>query len=158
MKLWARVAMAVLLVTVLFGSTVHYDMAEDDHDPYPQNEDLATDYDAHVGEQTLLFGTVQSVENDQVVIQVESDAAPFEMTVPNATAEVQPGGVVQVYGTLGPERVIQPERTEVVNVSGGSNTYKYGVSAVGALLVVILVFRYWTIDTEEWAIEVRADG
>ncbi|MEF8883259.1 MAG: hypothetical protein V5A34_12135, partial [Halapricum sp.] len=78
--------------------------------------------------------------------------------VPNATAGVQPGGVVQVYGILWPERVIQPERTEVVNASGGSSTYKYGVSAVGALLVVILFFRYWTIDTDEWAIEVRADG
>lgn len=158
MKLWARVAVAVLLVAVLFGSAVHYEVTEPDHDPYPQEEDLATDYDAHVGEQTLLFGTVQSVEDDRLVIRAESDAGPFEMTVPNATARVQPGGVVQVYGTLGPERVIQSERTEVINVSGGSNTYKYGVSAVGALLVVILFFRYWTIDTDEWAIEVRADG
>lgn len=158
MKLWVRVAMAVLLVAVLFGTSVHYKVAEPDHDPYPQEEKLATDYDAHIGEQALLFGTVQSVEDDRLLVQVESDAGPFEMTVSNATARVQPGGVVQVYGTLGPEQVIQPERTEVVNASSGSDTYKYGVSAAGALLVAILFVRYWTIDTDEWAFEVRADG
>lgn len=158
MKLWVRVAVAVLLVAVLFGASVHYEVAEPDHNPYPQEENLATDYDAHVGEQVLLFGTVKSVEDDRLLVRVESDAGPFEMTVSNTTTGVQPGGVVQVYGILEAEHTIRPERTEVVNASSGSDTYKYGVSAAGALLVAALFVRYWTIDTDEWAFEVRADG
>jgi hypothetical protein len=158
MEPWARVGLVVLLVVVLFGTFVHYDAAEDEHDPYPAEEQLAQEYDTHVGERALLFGTVQSVADKRLVIRVESDVRPFEMTVPDGSVDVEPGGVVQVYGTLEPERTIRPTQIAVVNRTGGSNLYKYGVSAVGALLVAVLFFRYWTIDTDEWTFEVRTDG
>lgn len=158
MKPWARAGLAVLLVVVLFGTFVHYDAVEDEHHPYPAEERLAQEYDAHIGERALLFGTVQAVDGTELVLRVESDAGPFEMTVPSGSADVEPGGVVQVYGTLGPDHTIDPARIEVVNRAGGSALYKYGVSALGALLVAVSFFRYWRLDTEEWALEVRSDG
>jgi len=158
MKLWARAGVAMLLCVVLFGTFVHYDATEDDHKPYPPNENLIEGYDDHVGERTLLFGTVQSVTDEQLVIDVESDAGTFKMVVTEPEVDIEKGGIVQVYGTLGPARTIEPERVEVVNRTGGSGLYKYGVSAVGALLVAGLFFRFWRIDTDEWAFEVRSDG
>lgn len=158
MELRVRVGVALLLVVVLFGTFVHYDAVEDEHDPYPTEEALAEQYNAHGGERTLLFGTVQSIGNDQFVIEIESDVGPFEITVRDGSVPVEPGGVVQVYGTLGPERTIDPSRVEVVNRSGGSALYKYGVSALGALLVAVLFGRFWRVDTDSWALEVREDG
>lgn len=158
MRLWVRLALAAALVALLCGSFVHYDIAEDRTDPYPETERLVTDYDAHVGERTLLFGTVQSVTDGTLVIDVDSDAGTVTMTVPDADADVRPGGVVQVYGTLEPDRTIRPERTVVVNGDGGAELYKYAVSAVGALAVVGLFGRHWRLDTEAWALEVREDG
>lgn len=155
MQLWARAAIASLLLVVLCGTLVHFDVTEDTHDPYVDNERLVTDYDAHVGERTLLFGTVQSVAADRLRIEVQSDEGAFEMAVPEPGVSVQRGGVVQVYGTLEDGNVIEPRRVVVVNSDGGSDLYKYAVSAVGALLVAGLFARYWTIDTDQWALEER---
>lgn len=158
MDLWVRVSVAVLLFALLFGSFVHYEAAEDEHDPYPSTEEIATAYDAHIGDRALLFGTVKSTEPGRLTVNVESDEGDFEMTVHRAGVAVEPGGVVQVYGTLEPGYIIDPVTVEVVNTSGNSAGYKYGVSAVGALLVAGLFFRYWRLDTDEWAFEVRSDG
>jgi len=51
--------------------------------------------------------------------------------------------------------VVDAETVRVVNPAGASETYKYAVSAVGALLVVALFFRYWRVDIETLTFEVR---
>jgi hypothetical protein len=158
MNVWVRAGVAVLLLVVLFGTFVHYDVAQSDHAPYPAGVTLVEEYDDHIGEKTLLFGTVQSVTDDRLVIEVSSSAGTYEMTVFSGGIDVEPGGFVQVYGTLGPEYTIEPSRIEVVNRTGSSALYKYGVSAAGALLVVVLFFRYWALDTDEWVLEARFDG
>jgi preprotein translocase subunit SecF len=68
---------------------------------------------------------------------------------------VQPGGAVQVYGTVEPDRHLAADRVVVVNPAGSSMLFKYGVSLVGALLVVVLFFRHWRFDTDGVGFEVR---
>ncbi|QLH81513.1 hypothetical protein [Halosimplex pelagicum] len=154
-----RLVGVVALLGVLGGLCVHYDATAPTHSPYPETEALATDYGSHVGEDTLLFGTVRRVDAaaDRATIRVDSDEGTFEMTVHGFTERVRPGGVVQVYGTLGEGRIVDASTVAVVNPAGGSKGYKYAASAVGALLVVGLFLRRWRVDWRSLTFEVRAD-
>ena len=136
---------------------VHYDAAYDDHWPYPTEDNLAESYDTHVGEQTLLFGTVETLDEgaDTVHVRVEHSGGSFTMTVENMDADVSEGGVVQVLATLRPGQELQADAVAVVNPAGSSNLYKYAVSLLGALLVLVLFFRHWRINIERLSIEAR---
>lgn len=153
----ARVAVAGVLVAGVLLAGVYYDAAEDRHDPYPEEERLATDYLSHVGQQALLFGTVERVDADRetATITVESDEGPFRLTVRAFDARVEPGGTVQVYGELRPDRTVAAERVVVVNPTGGSAAVKYAVSAVGAALVVAVFLRHWRVDLRTLTVEAR---
>lgn len=155
-----RLVGVLALLGVLGGLCVHYDRAAPTHTPYPETAALATDYGAHVGEDTLLFGTVQRVDAaaDRAAIRVDSDEGAFEMAVNGFAERVEPGGVVQVYGSLRAGRTIDASTVEVVNPAGASKGYKYAVSAVGALLALASFFRRWRVDRESLSFEVRADG
>ena len=152
-----RIAVAVVCLGLLLGTFVHYGATEDEHGPYPQEEALVSDYGEFVGERSLLFGTVQSADGERVVIEVDTDIGPLTMTVGGVDPEtdLQPGGVVQVYGTLDAGRTITSTRTVVVSESGGAEYYKYAVSAVGAALVLAAAFRRWRIDTDAWELVPR---
>ncbi|WP_135364621.1 hypothetical protein [Halosimplex halophilum] len=154
-----RLAGVVALLGVLGGLCVHYDAVAPSQSPYPEPEELVTDYDAHVGERTLLFGTVRRVDAgaDRATVRVDSAAGRFEMTVTGFAERVRPGGVVQVYGTLRADRTIDASAVAVVNPAGGSKGYKYAVSAVGALFAVALFLRRWRVDRGSLAFEARAD-
>lgn len=166
MRPLVRAVAIVLLVGVVFGLGVHYEATDDDRLPYPESEALATDYGAHVGETTLVFGTVRTFDNatGTVPIDVESDEGSFTLAVHGFDSalgsgeSVQPGGTVQVYGQLGSNRTIDASEVAVVNRSGSSTTYKYAVSAVGAVLVLALFFSRWRVDRDALALEVREDG
>ncbi|WP_436926785.1 hypothetical protein [Halosimplex amylolyticum] len=156
-----RVVGAVALLGAVVGLGVHYDATEGEHDPYPESETLATDYGAHVGEEAFVSGTVERVDAgaDRATISVDSDEGDVRMTVEGFTERVQPGGVVQVHGTLEADRTIDAANVAVVNPAGGSKRYKYAVSAVGAVLVLVVFFGEWRVDTETLAFETRAkDG
>ena len=56
------------------------------------------------------------------------------------------------------ERTVDAERIVVVNHSRSAMWYKYGVSVIGAGLVLIAFFKYWQIDTDTWCFEVRRNG
>lgn len=154
-----RVLVAVLLLVVVAGAGVHYDVAEPTHWPYPTNDDLADAYGPAVGEQALLFGEVQSVDatDNTATITVEHDAGEFDLRVTSLDATVAPGGTIQVYGTLQPEYTIAAQSTVVVNPDGSSTTYKYAVSVVGALLILAYFFRQWRVDTDALGFVPRGD-
>lgn len=158
MSLRGRVAIVAVLAVLLVGSFVHYPVGADARQPYPGPNDLAADYGAHVGERTLLFGSVLETGDDTYHIEVSSDRGPIEFRATGVEADVDPGGIVQVYGTLGANHTIAAENVVVVNPDGGGNLYKYGVSAVAAVLILAFFFRYWTVDTDARAFEVRDDG
>jgi hypothetical protein len=155
-----RGALIVLLIGAVGGLCVHYEMTEDQREPYPTAGDIDADYDRHVGEMTLLFGAVESADYDNgtAVIRVEHDDGEFTLTLHRFFVRVDPGGTVQAYGTLEPDRTMDVSKSVVVNESGGSTLYKYGVSVVGAAVVLFIFFRYWRIDRETLSFEVRDDG
>jgi hypothetical protein len=152
-----RVLVAVLLLGAVAGMAVHYDAAYDDRWPYPTSDGLAESYDAHVGERALLFGTVESLDEgaETARVRVEHSGGSFTMTVQNMDADVGEGGVVQVLGTLRPGQELQADAVAVVNAAGSSNLYKYAVSLLGALLVLVLFFRYWRINFQRLTVEAR---
>ncbi|WEL16694.1 Membrane associated OB-fold protein [Halorhabdus sp. SVX81] len=160
MKQWQRGLLVLGLVGLLVGMGVHYGAAEDDHWPYPDEDDLAGQPAEHVGDEVFLFGTVTTVDADAgtATIRVEADAGSFSLTVHSFDRTVQPGGVVQVLGELTTERTVDAERVVVVNATGGAEWYKYGVSVIGAIVVLIAFFRYWRVDTDTWTFEVGHDG
>lgn len=136
---------------------VHYDSIEDRHWPYPDSDALATDYDRHIGEKTVLFGSVQAVDrsSNTARMSVEHDEGRVQMTVRDFDVAVRTGGVVQVLGTLEQDQTIRADRVAVVNPSGLSELYKYAVSLVGAALVLVVFFRHWRVNTAEYSFEAR---
>ena len=158
MKTRTRALLVALAVVLVLGAGVHYDSQYGSQWPYPDHDALATEYDQHVGSDALVFGTVQSADDGTARIEVYHTGGSFEMTVEKFDATVQPGGVVQVYGTLERDRTITASNVVVVNPAGSSTLFKYGVSLVGAALVTVLFFREWRVDVTELAFEVRDDG
>ena len=157
MRLWHRAAVVGLVVVCVAGMGVHYDTRYADQWPYPTGDELATDYDAHVGQETFLFGTVVSVDDDTARVRVDADAGAYTLRVRSFDAAVEPGGVVQLLGTVRPNGVLVADRIAVVNPSSGAQLYKYGVSVVGAALVLVAFFRHWRVDTDRLTLVAR-DG
>jgi preprotein translocase subunit SecF len=159
-KTRTRALLVGLALLLVLGMGVHHASQYSSQWPYPDHDALASEYDQHVGSETLVFGTVQSADDgtDTAHIEVEHSDGTFEMTVEDFQADVRPGGVVQVYGPLRPEYTITADRVVVVNPAGSSTLFKYGVSLVGAALVTVLFFREWGVDVDELAFEVRDDG
>lgn len=154
-----RVVAAVALLSLVFASGVHYDAAEPDHWPYPTPEELATAPEQHAEQRMFLIGTVERLDGTDGTarIRVESDKGPFvvEVTGFGAARDVRPGGTVQVVGEFRPEYVVAAERVRVVNPAGSSRLYKYTVSLIAALLVLVLFFRHWHADVGTLSFEGR---
>jgi len=157
MNTWKRLLVAILLLSALGGLFVHEDATDDTRFPYPEPHELAADYDSHVGETVLVFGRVTAVDGNDVVIEAESEGVTVDLRVTAASTTVEPGGVVQIYGELRPEREIVAQNIVVVNDSGGAEWYKYGVSVVGALGFLVVFLRQWRLDRETLTLEAR-DG
>lgn len=152
-----RVLVALLLVAGVFGLGTHYSTHRSDHWEYPNDRELAEQPGEHAGERVFVQGDVVSVDaaaaTGQVRLTYGGEGATF--TVNGFDADVQPGGVVQVYGEFQADGVVAAETVRVVNPAGASEAYKYAVSAVATLLVVILFFRYWRVDLRTLTFEVR---
>ncbi len=152
-----RAVGVVVLLSLVVVAGVHYGAVEDSHRRYPSPDALATDYGSHVGERALLFGTVEAVDRaaGTARIRVDSREGVFPMTVSGFDATVRPGGTVQAFGPLRPDRRIDAERVAVVDRAGSSKTYKYVVSAVGVALVVVAVLRRWRPNVRRLVLEAR---
>ena len=147
----------VLLVGLALASGIHYDAGFDRHWEYPTEEDLSSDYESHVGERTLVWGVVQSIDRDasEAVVEVDSDDGEFELLVRGLDADVEPGGTVQVYGSLEPDQTLVASGFVVVERSPADRLFKYGLSAGGAALALGIFFRYWRIDWRRLRFEPR---
>lgn len=158
MTRWLRFGIVALLLIALFGFGVHEDATYEERWPYPTSDELDADYDQYVGDQTLLFGTVDTIDGDRARIVVDHSTGSFEMTVTQFGATVQPGGAIQVYGTLGASQSIAADRIVVVNPASGSNLYKYAVSVVAVLAFLVAFFSYWRPNFDTLRLEARDDG
>ncbi|GCF13265.1 hypothetical protein Harman_12000 [Haloarcula mannanilytica] len=157
MYVWVRVVIALSVCLALGGLFVHAEVTEDQWHPYPDAEELAAEYDSYVGQDVMIFGTVTEHSEGGMEIMAESDGTSITLQVTGTETAVEPGGVVQVYGTLEPGQRITAERIEVVNSSRWAELYKYGASVVGALGFLLLFFRYWRLNRDTWTLEAR-DG
>jgi hypothetical protein len=155
--LWQRVVVALVLVAALGGLFVHEDVTSETRTPYPEPHELAADYGSYVGDRILVFGEVLDRDGGTVTLEAESEGVTIELRVTGVEATVEPGGILQVYGDLGPDRTMTAERVVVVTESGGAEWYKYAVSALGAVGFLVAFGRYWRVDTESWTLEAR-DG
>jgi hypothetical protein len=142
-----RLGLALVLLILVLASGVHYDAREERHRTQPTADQVVADYDRHVGEKTLLFGTVETIDGGDgtATIRVEASTS-IQIQVRGFDADVSRGGTVQVYGTLRPDQEMEADRIIVVNQDPASRYYKYAVSAVGALVILAVFFRDWRID------------
>jgi hypothetical protein len=158
-KAIARIVMSLLLIGGVASLGIHYDVQAGNHYPYPDTTDLKVSPEEYVDRQVFVFGTVKEIGGEQntATIRIETDEGPFTAEVNRFSTQrgVQPGGVVQVYGTFQGEYLIQADNVRVVNPAGSSNIYKYAVSIVAAILIMILFFRYWNLNLQTLSFEVK---
>jgi len=153
-----RGVVLLAIVVLVLASGVHYDAREEYHREQPTDDQLLENYDRHVGERTLLFGTVESVDADRETATIRVEASRIvRLQVDGFDADVSPGGSVQVYGTLRPGHRIEAETVVVVNRTPGARYYKYGASVVGALAILAIFFRDWRIDWSNLAFVPRGE-
>jgi hypothetical protein len=142
-----RILIALLLLVGVLGMGVHYAIELETQQPYPDSTDLKTSPAEYTGTRVFVFGTVEEMNREKNTgrLRIETDDGPFtaEVTRFHPQRPVQPGGIVQVFGTFRGAYRIDADTVRVVNPAGSSDSYKYVVSAVGAILVMVLFFRYW---------------
>lgn len=157
MRLAARIVVAAVLLTALLGLCVHYGGTYDDNWPHPTGDQLRDEYDAYAGERVLLIGSVQSVDRDTIVIQItdSADEVAAELEIHGVDESVAPGGTVQVYGVLEPDRTMTPEETVVVDRDASAFGYKLATSIASVLLAIGYVGRHWTVNPRTLAVEPR---
>lgn len=160
MRRSVRVGVTVVLLVVLLGLGVHYGATYDENWPHPTGDQLQEEYDAYVGEQVLLFGEVQTVDDSAIVIHVtdSTDEVAAELTIHGVDADVEPGGTVQVYGVLEADRTMHPDETVVVDRSPTAFHYKLATSTLGILLAIGFFFRYWRANPRALAFEPRTNA
>jgi hypothetical protein len=155
----ARIVISVLLIGGVASLGIHYDVQEDSYDPYPDTENLKIAPEEYIDRQVFVFGTVEELSEEQntATIRIETDNGPFTADIERFSTQrgVQSGGVVQVYGTFQGEYLIQADNVRVVNPAGSSNIYKYAVSIVAVVLIMILFFRYWSLNLQTLGFEVK---
>lgn len=155
-----RLVVCCLLLGVLGGLSVHYGATSDAHHPYPTVEALDAEYEEYVGQRALVFGRVVSAHPDDGTVTITQRGTDLlgELTVVGADRELPRGASIQVYGTLEAGHRIDAANVVVINTSSGAELYKYAVSAVGALVVLVAFFSRWRFDRDSLAFEVRDDG
>lgn len=150
-----RGILLVVSVSAVIAMGAHFESARGDHWPYPTPADLSADYSAHVDEQVLLWVQIEQIHEGARSAQVRVPGTSLSLTVHGFDAPVEPGGTVQVYGTLRPDHVVAADTVAVVNPTAGSKRYKYVVSVLGAVLFLALFFRHWRVNPETFSLEAR---
>ncbi|PSP77015.1 hypothetical protein BRC81_11795 [Halobacteriales archaeon QS_1_68_20] len=104
-----------------------------------------------------MFGTAESVDPDTntVTVSVEADEGTFSGRAEGVETDVEPGGTVQVYGTVQSGHVVAVEGFAVVTRSPRERLSKYGFPLVGALLALGAFFRYREVDRAPLTFEPR---
>ena len=137
-----RLLILVGLLSVLAILFVDYSVNFEAHDPYPTDDQLRSDYNAHVGEYVHFWMIVSEVDDGSFVAHQEE----VELTIVGTIPSVQRGDVIQVYGRLEPGHVVRPERVVVSNQR--NRTYMFVVSALAILLTGVRFVRDWTVEPD----------
>lgn len=142
----------LVLSGLLIGTFVHYGTVADRYDPSPSTAELASDYQAHVGDEVYLWARVIEVRPSSLLVQSGS----VTLQVMDRPARVATGDTIQIYGRVAAERRLIPDR--MIVSSATSLLALYLVSAVGALLAAWAFLDHWTVDRRRLAIVPRGEG
>lgn len=163
-----RLALGLVLSLALLGLCVHYGATYDESWPHPTGDQLAEEKDEYAGERVLVFGDVQAIGGDTITIHVTDGdgavAAELEIRDVDLDENLEPGGIVQVYGVLETEPTathdgsMVAEELGVVDPSPDATLYKHAVSAIGGLLAAGFFLRHWRIDYRRLRFEPRVEA
>jgi hypothetical protein len=149
MRLVYRLSAVAVLLALTLGLCVHYGATYDENWPQPTSDQLADDPDGWDGEQVLLSGVVETVDENQFSMRVGTDAVAVArvVTVRDARVDAEPGGVVQVFGELSERGTVQrADRVVVVVASAERPLSTYAIVLLGIGTVAALFRRHWRID------------
>lgn len=148
-----RLAAILGLGVLALGLCVHYGAVYDERWPHPTGDQLAENPGGWDGERVLLFGDVEMTAADgELTMTVETDAGEVArvVVVRGAPVDVEPGGVLQVYGELSDRGTVQDaERVVVVNATPRDQLSKLGLSVLGVLAAAVFFLRHWRIDVRQ---------
>lgn len=141
----SRLAAVLVLAVVLAGLPVWYGSLPPDPGvgDYPGNEDLAADYDRHLGAAVVVHGRI--VGTDPVVI-----AAPYgvdgrlELTVVGPAVPDRVGDSLHAFGVAEPDGTIRAARAYATSTAG--HWYAYSVSFLAGLWVLGRIVRGWRYE------------
>ena len=160
MRTGVRVVVSIVLLAAVGGLCIHYGATYDTNWPHPTADQLDADYDEYVDEQILLIGEVHSTAPTEETLIVEitdnADEVVAQIEVEETTASVEPGGTVQVYGTLQADETLTPTTVAVVDRGPTDKQYKLGISVVGIVFAVGYFLRYWRLNLQALAFEQRS--
>ncbi|ADD03711.1 uncharacterized protein Nmag_0113 [Natrialba magadii ATCC 43099] len=159
MRFAVRLGISLVLVVALFGLGIHYGATYDENWPHSTGDQLQDDYDEFTGDHQLVFGEVQSISEDTMTIHVTDSAdevaAELEIHDHDATDQVDPDGLVQVYGVLESDRTMTADELVVVNEDNTAEQYKLLTSVAGVLLAIAYFFRHWNPSLDKFGFEPR---
>ncbi|WP_042665023.1 hypothetical protein [Haloferax sp. ATB1] len=148
-----RIVGILVLLGCLFGLMVWFGSLAPTPEvgAYPGSEELGTDYDAWVGDQVSLTGTV--TDTNPLTISAEYGAGEHvRVRVTNAAVDAQQGDSLSVYGVVEPDRTIRS--LNAYTVSPANYLYMYAVSFLAGLWVLGRIIRSWRLD-ETWSLVPR---
>jgi len=147
-----RLAAVVGLGVLALGLCVQYGAVYEERWPYATGDQLAETPDGWDGERVLLFGEVETTADGTLMMIVETDAGEVARVVKvrGASVDVEPGGVLQVYGQLSERGTVQDaEQVVVVNATPRDQLYKLGLSVLGVLVAAVFFLRHWRVDLRQ---------
>lgn len=147
-----RILAIGIILVVIAGLCVAYGGLGPNPDmgSYPDTGHLAEDYDAYLGEQAEVGGTV--IETDPVVIEADAKGTTVTFVLEGAPS-VERGQHVSVFATVHPDHL---EVHDAVVRDAWERLYMYAVSLVGLLLAIGYGVRTWQIDWRQ--LQLRPSG
>lgn len=151
-SLWVRsiVILGLLLSVGIMG--VHYSKTAN-HVNYPSIDELQTNYDQFLGQETYYWMSVVEVRDDALIATPGEQGPRFTIRIQNPDAKV--GDAIQVYGiirpdyTIGAEKVIISEQERLITM--------FAISGIAAILTLVMFFRSWTIDWRAGMFKLRGE-
>lgn len=150
----ARVATLAILTAALLWLCARFATLPPDTGAgnFPNAGNLLSDYDALVGREVLLTGTV--VSTDPAVLEIARGGRVMRLVLRDLAASPAVGDRVQVHGTVRPGRVVEVIDAVVVPRSG--LRYAWSVSFLAGLWVLGRLVRFWRIDPGRFAVVARS--
>lgn len=142
-----RALLVCVLLVVLSGTFVAYGSLgpAPDRNVYPDNRDLADDYDRYVGDRVVVSGEVVSTD-PLVVAAGDGRGGEVEYRIVRTSKRPAVGEDLRVFGVAGRDGTIVTQDAFVVD-EGGSR-YAYGASALAGVWVLGRLVRRWRLDPE----------